>query len=169
MAVTYDLIGSTVLTSTANSITLSSIPSTFTSLRLITSTFGSNTATCRLQFNGDTGNNYGIQFMTYAGSATPAANAVVNESGIYITGAQYGGSPTYPGLFIVDILGYASTTYMTAVNHCGGQAGGTGSSEWFQLGGAWYNTAVVNSLSLTRGSGTFNAGSSVRLYGIKGV
>lgn len=169
MAVTYDLVASTVLSTTASSVTLSAIPSTYTSLRLVISTFGSNTATCRLQFNGDTGNNYGIQFMTYTGSATPSANAVVNESGIYITGAQYGGSPTYPGLFEIDILGYASTTYMTAVNHCGGHAGGTNASEWFQLGGAWYNTAVVNSLTITRGSGTFNAGSSVRLYGFTGA
>lgn len=170
MAVTYDLIASTVLSTTSSSVTLSSIPSTYTSLRLVTSTFSSNTATCRIQFNGDGAGNYGLQFMTWTNNASPSGSASVSESGIYFTGAQMGGSASYPGLFVVDILGYSDTSYMTTLNHVGGHATGTGSSsEWFQVGGAWYNTAVVSSITLARGSGTFNAGSSFRLYGITGA
>lgn len=170
MPKTYELIQETTLSSASAEITFSSIPATYSSLRLVTSTFRSNTATSRIRFNGDTGSNHGAQFMTWTNANEPAPSGYGGDTGIYFTGAQYGASATYPALFITDILGYNNTAYMTAVNHAGGHASGTGTtSEWFQLGGAWYNTAVVTSITLTAASGTFNTGSTARLYGILGA
>ena len=164
MPATYEPIATTTLSSTASSITFSSIPATYTDLRLVfvgTSNTGTN---CLMRFNSDSGSNYSRTYIIGDGtSASSSRNSNVTVVSLTI---QNGISATIPTMRTADIFSYASSTYKTVLTNETADLNGSGSTvSGVQL---WRNTAAITSLSLETTSGaTFSAGTTATLYGIK--
>lgn len=165
MALTYDPIATTTLGSANSTITFSSIPGTFTDLRLVivANQTGSNDLPV-IRFNGDTGNNYSHTHIGGNGSAGFSGRSS-NASGIrfmsntpFLTGSR-------PNLTIVDIFSYSATSvFKSVLANANNNDGGSG-SIWRSVG-LWRNTAAITSVTLNVGIETMTAGSTATLYGI---
>jgi len=167
----FDALGSvTVGAGGQSSITFSAIPQTWTHLqiRMLTQATATGPLYMKMNFNGDTGNNYSYHELTGNGS-TAAAGAgssvafAVAADGISSTPGFNGG--------IVDILDYASTTKAKTSRSLSGQDN-NGSGYVYLASSGWYNNTAgvypaINSIVLTMSSGNFAQYSNFSLYGIR--
>jgi hypothetical protein len=160
---TYEPIATQTIAVATTAITFSSIPSTYTDLRLVfvgTQTSGN----LDLQFNGDTGSNYSQTYIYGDGSSAASAR---RNSVSQIQLSEYSApNATTPSIRYVDIFSYAGNTYKTALNTESQDLNGSG----FTLNGVglWRSTAAITSVSLTVfGAGLLKVGSIATLYGIK--
>ena len=159
MASTYEPIATTTLGSDTANITLSSIPSTYTDLRIVLSGKMSASQTLWLQFNGDTSTNYSYTRIFANGSAFSS----FRESSIS-QGKIAPLSLTNFDATLIDVQNYANTTtYKTVLCR-----GNTSSfvSAYVTL---WRKTPeAINSIKFGgEDAGDFKAGTTVTIYGIK--
>jgi hypothetical protein len=155
---------------TGNTVTFSSIPSTYVSLQLRISYVGTASVTVRAKFNNDTtGANYTTHNLTGDGASTGSAGQdAAGLLPILGTSAGIGTVATYPNVGIVDIHNYTSTTqYKTVRSFNGGDANGSGNVNL--ASGLWINTAAINRIDVVTSGGSYATGSLVSLYGIKGA
>ncbi len=157
---TYVALQKTTLTSATASVTLSSIPSGYTDLVLVSSVaFTSAVADSTFTFNTDTTNNYSFTVM-YGNGTTATSTRSSNRGNISI----YEGPSTTLGesVSILNIFNYSNTsTYKTTLSR-GNSTGGTGS-----VVGLWRSTAAVNQIVIGNNGGTtFKSGSTFSLYGV---
>ena len=149
---TYDLIASNVLSSSASSVTFSSIPATYGDLVLVCNEASGNAVNLYAEFNGDTGANYSYVFMRGDGSSTFSGSGTGNEAIISV------GSTAQ--LFIMQIMDYSATdkhkTYLSRSNRAAGNVAAQA--------GRWANTAAINSIRIFNGS--IASGTTFYLYGI---
>jgi hypothetical protein len=164
---TYTPIATTTLGSNQTTVTLSSIPSTYTDLRVvIVPASSSGTNGIRMRINGDTGTNYSATYLTGTGSAansgrtTSSANmSLGNYTGIGLTLGEVN--------LELDFMNYSnSTTYKTVLIRNNQPSNAVEGNV-----GLWRSTSAINSLSFninTFGSSTgdFITGSTFTLYGI---
>ncbi len=161
---TYTLISSNVLSSSAASVTFSSIPATFTDLVMLWSVNTSSLQDGTIYFNGTLGTtNYSRTFVAGNG-ATASSSRNSNREAIdmdYIGSAtantfasgemylpNYAGSANKPLSTISALEANSTTAYLRA------------------NAGLARVTAAVTSLTIAA-AGTFSSGSSFYLYGIK--
>ena len=164
------LIASTVLSASASSFSVSSIPSTYRSLRLVMvarSNRSGELDQLYVRFNTDAGANYMTQAVT-GSNTTPNASHVIGSSLFcgYATAASV--VADYPSIFDVDIPFYASTTFIKVLNWRNQTAksfSAAATTTWAG-GGWWWNTAAINRVDVFAGTGQFIAGSSFALYGV---
>jgi hypothetical protein len=157
MPATYEPISTTTLGSTASSVTLSSIPSTYTDLVLvITNTSSGGLAGVYLgEINGDTGTNYS-HTKVYGTGSVAGSDRNSNDTGVNI-----GLSNSTQCNNIFHFLNYSNTTTFKTVFARGNSAGGqTRASATL-----WRNTAAITSFKIS--GVTFDVGSTFTLYGIK--
>lgn len=159
----YESIQTITLSSNTQTVTFSSIPSTYKHLQLRTLTQQESNST--IQLNSDTSaGNYNTHYLEAYNSGI--SNGVINYSGIF----TYGGVSATTSIFsggIIDILDYASPNKFTTTRSIVGQnRNGTGILNY--CSGVWLNTAAVTSVSSYVVGGDFKAGSRFALYGIKG-
>jgi hypothetical protein len=166
MPITYEPIQSYTLGSAAATITFSSIPATYTDLRIvITGTIIAGNV-YRIQYNGDTGSNYSITILEANGS-TVASNRSTGGTSI-LAGFTYGGSDTIPQFVSYDVFSYAGSTFKTALATASVDQNGSGSIT--RVVGLWRNTAAITSIAITTSSGgNVPSATSATLYGIKNV
>jgi hypothetical protein len=160
MPATYDNIATTTLTTTATSITFSSIPATYTDLVLVVTALASTgTQSIDLIFNSDSGSNYSQTRIVGNGStATSSRNS--NLSFMRVASAV---STTIPGLSITHIFSYAGSTNKTVLTSESEDQNGSGSTtQRVQL---WRNTAAINRIDLNNTS--LAAGTTATIYGVK--
>lgn len=152
---TYDLIESVTLTTSASSVTFSTIPQDYRDLVLIAYVQGVTTfSTARVRCNNDTASNYSTVSMTGSGTASSFAGTQT-----FLT--LGGGSPTDPGLTILQILDYSATDkHKSAITRQ--NAGDLVRA----LAERWADTSAINSLNVFAVSDNFGIGSSFSLYGI---
>ena len=167
MPATYDSIATTTLGS-ASSITFSSIPSSYTDLRLtFVGVASSGTTTKRIQFNADTSTastNYSTTIVLGNGTS-PISNRYTNEFGIRLASNQVADSLTIPVFIAVDIFSYNGSTNKTVLSMEASDQNGAG---YVQANvGLWRSTAAITSLTLMINANTFAAGATATLYGIK--
>jgi hypothetical protein len=161
---TYESIQTLVATGSSTSFTFSSIPSTYTDLRIVLSgrvTSAGNDM--RMNFNNDSS---GYSWTYGATSNGTTTNRGANQTS-YIAGYQINPTTTSAFMFLYDINGYSDTSINTSVlvhNYTSG-------SDMLYLAGNWNNTAVVSTIKIDcTGSvpnNFFIAGSSATLYGLK--
>lgn len=163
MALTYEPISTTTLSSAANSITFSSIPATYTDLHLVVTTLGATGDYISIRFNGDTSTNYSwiIGGMdntgTFQQKATGQAQGRIGNSM---------NSATIPTVTRTDIFSYAGSTYKTVNSTSGSDINGSGEVRVFT--NMWRSTAAINSILLRGDAGAnFAIGTKATLYGIK--
>lgn len=163
-------------TPTGSSVTFSSIPNTYDHLQI--HVFSKDTRTpvyssWNVQFNGDTANNYNYASpqIDVRTSGPFAGNAVVANS--IPGGAQPGNSASeYRAAGVLRVFDYKNTSKFKTVLAYGGYTGfGDGSTEQgmvYPVEGVWVVTNAINSVTVNAGFGTFQAGTRVSIYGIKG-
>ena len=163
MPATYEPIATTTLGSASATITFSSIPATYTDLRLIF-TFTQSIAQFGpfLTFNNDSATNYSQTKL--AGNGTSALSARVANNN-WISPYQVTNSTTIPSFLTFDIFSYAGSTFKTVLINNNQDQNGSGAVSNFV--GLWRSTAAINRLDLQVTSGTFNTGTTATLYGIK--
>lgn len=180
----YESIATVNITSDTNTITFSSIPSTYKHLQLravTRSTYNSTAAgqsQYKIQFNGDTAANYSNHRL-YGNGSTAIANSGASQN--QITADQPWANPGAFGAglvlspVIIDILDYQNTTKNKIVRILTGFDANQASTnqESTLRSGAWYSTSAITSITLdaTAGAfsdGPFGANTKWALYGIKG-
>jgi hypothetical protein len=156
---TYTPIFTTTLSSTASSVTFSSIPSTYTDLILVCNPLSTSGDTY-IQFNGDTATNYSSTVLY--GNAVPAIGSTrtSSDSKIYLDW-QATSTTTGATSYIVSINNYANTTtYKTTLGR-----GNQPSAGVDVIVGLWRSTSAINSIKITA-VGTLQIGTTYSLYGI---
>ena len=155
---TYDLIASNVLSSSASSVTFSSlntIAATYRDLVIVAEgAAGSSTSTVFGYLNSDTNSNYNwVRMQGDGSSAVTSASSATNQPWIFNWGQS---------LMIVQYFDFAQTD-----KHKNWIArGNAANARVSAIAGRWANTNAVTSITLQLQTGTFAAGSTFYLYGI---
>lgn len=164
MATTYEPIATTTLGADAATITFSSIPATYTDLRLVlvgTAELGSSTSE-RFRFNSDTGSNYSILNLSGNGSSASSAHQA-NQT--FIRGSfNAAWDTTIPTFITMDIFGYAGSTKKTCLLSVSLDKNGSGVSE--KVIGFYNSTSAISSITILTNTGDYNSGTTATLYGI---
>jgi hypothetical protein len=162
MAATYEPIATTTLGSAASSITFSSIPATYSDIRLVlTAKDATGSGYVKLTFNNDTGTNYSRTLIYGDGSAAGSAS---NTNQAFIR-MNSGLSTTIPELLTADIFSYAGSTYKTALVTANEDKNGSGLI--YSIVGLWRSTSAINRIDLSNSVNNFAIGTTATLYGIK--
>ena len=162
MATTYTPIATTTLGSAVNSVTFSSIPSTYTDLVLVIQYQSSANCVANITFNNDTATNYSTTYLSGSGTAAASTRGSNETSiGTVWSGANFNGKL---GQIIVQVQNYSNTTtYKTALNRTS-SAGGEATATV----GLWRSTSAINRIDVTGTvAANFSIGSTFTLYGIK--
>jgi hypothetical protein len=144
---TYIPIATQTLGSAAASITFSSIPGTYTDLRLVLSNFLTVTGSqpIKIQFNSDTATNYSTTLIY--GAAGGGVGSQNTTSATSITGfpLAFGSGGTTPMMADVDIMSYAGGTNKTCLVKSVSDFNGTGDVNL--VVGLWRSTAAITSIT----------------------
>jgi hypothetical protein len=170
MSMTWIATGTT--SGSAQGITFSSIPQTFTHLQL--RCFVRNQAAAPNpdyllgRFNGDTGTNYTNHYLHGTGSAADAGSFQIQAYSFagpfsYTSGA-YSTAGVYTNV-VIDILDYTNTNKNKVTRSIGGWDS-NGSGRVGIYSNLWLNTAAINSIYISTANGNEVAGSVYTLYGI---
>lgn len=157
---TYEPLATTTLGSANSTITFSSIPSTYTDLRLVvTGNRVSGTAASTVQFNSDTATNYSSTYIEGNGSTATSGRTT---SGTYIFNLGLLTSSN-PCLAVIDIFSYAGSTYKSALMSSSADQNGSGYVD--RLVGLWRSTSAITTITLSQ-TNNFSIGTTATLYGI---
>jgi hypothetical protein len=163
MPTTYEPIATQTLGSAAASITFSSIPSTYTDLRLTFVGLGDTAGSVPLRFNSDSGANYSNTYLqgngTAAASATSTDNADINIAGVNTVLRT-----TNPLFIDVNVFSYAGSTFKTLLSRASGDNNGNGGT--LSVVGLWRSTSAINTITIFAPV-NFSSGATATLYGIK--
>jgi len=168
MALTYVLLGSTVLSGNQTTITFSSIPSTYTDLTLRVSArvdSASGSATVLVRFNSDSASNYSSTYLAGDGSSTYTSRASQTSYPLAVNGSTFTAN-TFASVELY-LPTYTSTAskplYSTSIIENNGTEG------WlWSRAGLYRGTSAISSIVLTdNAAGNFISGSTFYLYGIK--
>jgi len=160
MPATYEPIATTTLGSATANITFSSIPSTYTDLKLIVVAQGSLGNQFAIQFNGSA-TGYSRTFIYGDGSA--AASDRGSATSVRL---DYLPTSTNFAFYDIDIFSYAGSANKTLLARSSKDLNGSG--EVHAQVSLWANTSAINEIKLfVSSSGNLNSGTTATLYGIK--
>lgn len=160
---TYEPITTNTLGSSATTITLSSIPATYTDLRLVLTGKAVTGDDVYIRFNGDSATNYSVTGMKTFGSNNSSAS-VQNQQQIDIDAVGYNLDSSWPQIYAYDIFAYTSSKYKTVLCKESGMRDTTGANV--RAAALWRSTSAITSISITC-NGSFQASTIVTLWGIK--
>ena len=160
MATTYEPIQTTTLGTAVTTVTLSSIPATYTDIICIVASPSGTEFGPGLRFgNGgtvDSGSNYSNTSLLGNGTSATSSRT---SSVTYINPYTINNSSNN----IIQILNYSNTTtYKT----CLIRANTAASTVWANVG-LWRSTAAIDTLYFYGGANSFAIGTTFTLYGIK--
>jgi hypothetical protein len=165
MPSTYEPIATSTLGSAAASITFSSIPATYTDLRLVlTALASSSTIGGYIIYNNDSGANY--SWTNLRGDGSSAASTTIAPATQINLAFVSTATTTIPAFYTADIFSYAGSTNKTCLTTASADKNGSGSVE--RHVGLWRNTTAINRLDIyTNAVANFATGTIATLYGIK--
>lgn len=156
-------------TGSANTLTFSSIPSTYQHLQI--RGIGLSAADfMQIRINGDSGTNYTRHQLVATGTTVAAGGTTATDSYRFANLGSGGGmDSTYPNVFILDLHDYTSTSrYKTFRGFSGVDTNGGGTVNL--TSSLWLNTNAVTSLTISNINGNnFSSTTRFALYGIKGA
>lgn len=168
MPITYDPIA-TANPSGLSTVTFSSIPQTYTDLRIVVSgyTAPSGNPFIQMRINNASGADYNWQVFRNTGSTSIQALASAGQSLIYATDTLLATQPTSPNCSIMDIFQYTSATVGKTIlqqvsNSITSTNGIAGFHSWFHN----VSSVATTSLVFFPSTGTFSADTTITLYGI---
>lgn len=154
----------TVTASSASTVSFTSIPSTYTDLRIvavgISSTTGSSVNNWRMTFNGDSTSGLYSNTALYGNGSTASSNRDSNGNFMYL-GLVGQASNTAQPVSTFDIMNYSNNTTNKTVLSRGSSA----SDSTYAMVGLWRNTAVINRVDLFMSGATVTG--TFTIYGIK--
>lgn len=161
MASTYELIDSTTLSSSASSVSFTSIDQSYRDLVLVVNAYSTTTTgyggAAIVTVNSDTGANYPVVFMR--GNGSTAASSSATGSNIY---AGYLSNNDYTTSVIMQFLDFSATdkhkSILTRID--------TAQDLTRAQASRWANTAAITSIDIAGSGGTLASGSTFYLYGI---
>lgn len=164
MTITYDSIATTTLSSPASTITFSGISNTFTDLRLVIvgNTTNASGVQVLFRFNSDTSALYSTTWI-YGDGSSVFSQRVTGED--LIRGQFLNGSSGAIGLGIYDIFSYAGSTNKTVLIESSSDNNGSGRT--YRMVGLYRSTSAITSIQMFMGAGSWTAGTTATLYGIK--
>jgi hypothetical protein len=161
MPATYEPIATHTFSGSTNSVTFSSIPATYTDLRLVMA-YNIGSELVQARFNGDTASNYSCTNL-YGNGTTASSNRRSNftEARLGLEGVN----TTSEGVLTVDFMDYSNTTtYKTVLSRCNHAAQSVNARV-----NLWRSTTAINTIliSTLNASWNFTSGDTATLYGIK--
>jgi hypothetical protein len=170
----YELISTTLLSTSTASVSFSSIVGTYKHLQLrvtgrsTTTSGGFYSTIIKTIVNSDTGSNYAWHYLSGSGTSVQSGGSTSQSSLLY-TGSIPTSEVTADifGAAIIDILDYASTSKNKTFRTLSGHHSSNAKPIQFSSG-LWMNTSAITNLTLSSNLGNFAAGSRFSLYGIKG-
>jgi hypothetical protein len=167
---TYTPIASTTLSTTANSITFSSIANTYTDLRLVivhsgtwsTVSYGGHS----MRLNSDTGTNY-----SYTALRTDPNPQTTSDRDYTQAQANLGYNIVAPAnnphfsTTTVDIFSYAGSTYKTYISKHASDVASAYSGTAITVG-LWQSASAINTILIYPGDAPYRVGTTATLYGI---
>jgi hypothetical protein len=166
MPITYEPIETTTLGSATANITFTSIPATYTDLKIIFTGTTSVPVYLGMQFNADTGSNYSVTSLYGNGSSISSFGAN-STNYIYLSGIPTT-STTIPFFNEINLLSYGNAHFKNALIGFNMDKEGSGGTE--KIIGLWRSTAAITSVKLfigSDGAATLSTGTTATLYGIK--
>jgi hypothetical protein len=152
---TYTLIDSVTLTSSAASVTFSSIPQSYGDLVLaIQSKSDAGNTTIRFELNGDTGSNYSFVSMLGVNGGL-----VISSAG---PSATVGGDNEIESLNVLQFMDYSATDKHKTILSRQNRTNTAGSYAV-----RWANNSAVTQIKMAKNSGLYASGSTLYLYGIE--
>jgi hypothetical protein len=166
MAITYEPIATTTLSSAQATVTFSSISGIYTDLVLIMSAFGSVSGQdIRVQVNSDTASNYSLTRLV--GYTTAFSNRASNATYWQITNSVgIGSSSSDPTADVIQFMNYSNTTTNKTILVRHNQPQSSLMETAAQVG-LWRSTNAITSITFSLSSGNYSSGSTFTLYGIK--
>ena len=169
----FESIATATGTGSSDTITFTSIPSTYKHLQiraLAKNSDGADTAlgNFTIVLNSDTGSNYARHYVRGDGSTATADGRATQTSMQSAQSVAGGGSTSIYGVSIIDIHDYANTSKYKTIRYFDG-VDLNGSGRVGLGSGLWMNTAAVSSISLRVNFANWNTGTTIALYGIKGA
>jgi hypothetical protein len=166
MAITYEPISTTTLSSAAATVTFSSISGSYTDLVLVMSAFGSvSGADIRVQVNSDTASNYSLTRLV--GYTTAFSNRASNATYWQITNSVgIGSSSSDPTADVIQFMNYSNTTTNKTILVRHNQPQSSLMETAAQVG-LYRSTSAITSITFSLSSGNYSSGSTFTLYGIK--
>jgi hypothetical protein len=162
---TYEPIATTTLGGTATNITFSSIPATYTDLKIIlVGVYTDAGEQLSMQFNGITTSTYSRTYLSGNGAtATSGRNSHASSISVHPgAGIQVTNGRSFTN---IDIFSYAGSTNKTCL--ISESQDNNNTSGWqASIIGLWRNTAAITSVKLYPAN-TFATGTTATLYGIK--
>jgi hypothetical protein len=163
MATTYEKIATTTLGAGAASISFTSIPGTYTDLRLVlVGTSPGNYPSIR--YNNDSASNYSMT-QIYGTGSSAASNRNTSQTEWYPNINAM--SSTVPTMIEVDVFSYAGSTFKTGLATSSFDFNGSGSTV--RSVGLYRSTTAITRLDIFALYGSpqeFNTGTTATLYGI---
>ena len=165
MPATHNKIATTTLSSANTIITFSSIPATYTDLRLVIVAKSDLTASdYNLFVTINTGGSTHARTRLIGNGTTASAARSSGDSKWNLIGGT--GLKSTLSFSTLDIFSYTNSKYKFALSTWSGDYNGSG--EATRQVNLWQNTAAINSLEISSDSGVqFDIGSTATLYGIK--
>lgn len=157
---TYELIDSTVLGSSASSVTFSSIDQSYRDLIITVSSTTLSGGYRYCQINSDTGNNYPYVVAYGTGSSTGSYTATGNR--IYQDWASSASATV--ALVQWQILDYSATDKHKPILTRASDSGVIDS----MFANRWANTSAVTQLDIAVNGSSFAAGTIIQIHGIAG-
>ena len=165
MPATYEPIATTTLSTTATTISFTSISSGFTDLRLVViGNMSSSTGYWGFRLNNDATALYSITALTGNGSAASSARLTSANAGYINFSSTIGTSISFGTL---DIFNYAGSTNKTCLAEESNDLNGAG--EVYRSVYLWRNTAAINTITIlpfASPSFSLRTGTTATLYGI---
>jgi hypothetical protein len=154
---TYTPVQTTTLGSAQSSVTLSSIPSTYTDIIFVVN-FGVGSTNFSVKVNSDNGSNYSYTRLFGTGTTVYAQDDNNNSTGVTSNWTNTG-----PSIMSVYCQNYANTSvYKSILTRFSEPQGATAI-----VAGLWRSTSAINSLTLySTSSQTIPAGTILTIYGI---
>ena len=159
----------TVAGNSGTSVTLSSIPGTYSHLQVrYYAARNGGSGQLNMRFNSDTGSNYADHYL-YGANNLAQAGGDANATRINNIGLVNDSGYDYKGVGIIDVIDYASTTKYKTTRHFSGIDRNTLSgSSIFLSSGLWRSTSAITSITFDLLGDDFGT-STFALYGIKGA
>jgi hypothetical protein len=162
----YEVISTQTLGSSVQTVTLSSIPQTYTDLVVVVNAQSSVNSDLYVYFNASNTNLYSRTTLWSDGSTVGSTRIVHGDGYNFLVLTYYGAVTTVAGgsVHTINIMNYANTTTRkTVLARCSAQSSGVDGTV-----GVWSSTAAITSMTFDLASTrTFSAGSTFTLYGIK--
>jgi hypothetical protein len=171
----WTLLSTTTIAGSPATFDVSSISGSYNDLHLVAIARGNNSTSPEqmlMRLNNDSGTNYFTERIKLNDS-TATVERIVSNASLWVGFVSAGGAPANPptnhfSVWEVTLFGYASTTWVKAVQYRVWGSSGTGTNQQYQTdgGGFWNSTAAVTRVQFFCSSTPeFVVGSQLRIYG----